>query len=316
MGAAIGDALGMPFETLPPGAPALVDWANRRPSESAYFAPRSPVNHPFKSGQWTDDTQMSMALAEHLLENKFYDPSKAARKYLAWYQSGDARGVGGSVRKAMDRLAAGEDWSKSGEEGSFGNGSAMRAGVIGAYHHRGTERIGAAAHWARVDAAITHRSPEAYEGSAAMAVALSHLSSGGDREALLDVVLDEVAKTRVFFALEDLKRVVETWDESKGRWDPRSKLHLWLVESNLAGRGPSSKVWESVPVAFAAFLAAPSFFEAVEVAILAGGDTDTVGSMTGAMAGAFWGLDGIPSDLVSGLERHDEIRNLELKLLA
>jgi ADP-ribosylglycohydrolase len=304
-GLAVGDALGMPFETAYADAYVLVQW------KGGYVKPAPPNHHKLEAGQFTDDTQMSMALAEHLVEHGFYDPGKAAEKYLDWYRSGDCRGIGTSTRKALERMAAGAPWHDAGEKGAEGNGSAMRAGMIGVFHHRGMQRLGAAADWARVDARVTHRSEEAAEASAAMAVALSHLSSGGSREELLDVVLSQTQKTRVHFALEDLSRTIRTHKE-RGMGNI---FREWIMEANYGPRGPSARACESVPAAFAAFLSAKTFLETVESAIRAGGDTDSVASMAGSMAGAFWGLHNIPEDLVNGLERHDEIRQLELHLL-
>ena len=304
-GLAVGDALGMPFETLYADAYALVQW------RGGYATPAPPNHHKLKAGQFTDDTQMSMALAEHLVEHGFYEPRSASEKYLAWFRSGDCRGIGTSTRKALERLAGGADWFKAGERGAEGNGSAMRAGMIGVFHHRGMQRLGAAADWARVDAAVTHQSEEAAEAAVAMAIALSHLCSGGSREELLDVVLSQTRKTRVHFALEDLSRGILTWKD-RGKFPI---LRDWTIASNLGPRGPGARASESVPAAFAAFLSASTFLEAVEGAVRAGGDTDSVAAMTGSMAGAFWGYHTIPQDLIDGLERHEEIRELELRLL-
>lgn len=313
-GLAVGDALGMPFETTRSDSPALARWTGG-------FIPSAPPNtHHLGAGQFTGDTQMSMALAEHLLSHGFYEPGRASEKYLAWYRSGDCRGIGTATRKAMERLASGTVWPDSGERGAEGNGSAMRAAMIGAFHHRGTHRLAAAADWARVDAAVTHRSEEAAEASAAMAVAVSHLASGGRREELLDVALSNLRKTRVYFALEDLAHSVRALAQHEAEGKPRgdlgeSLLRDWLTQSRLDVRGPSARASESVPTAFAAFLSASTFLEAVEGAVRVGGDTDSVAAMAGAMAGSFFGLASIPEDLVRRLERREEIRRLELGLL-
>src|SRR5271157_4825799 len=314
-GLAIGDSLGMPFETARPSDPRLLAWKGGY-ERSKY--------HNLGPGQFTDDTQMSLALVESMLENDSYKPEAAASKYLAWFQSGDARGMGGSTRKALARLAAGEPWHESGEKGAEGNGSAMRATPIGAFvsrrigcadwkyvghQKRGAERLCAAADWARVDAYITHRSGEADEGSAAVAVAITHLCSGGTKEALLETVLQYIEKSRVYFALEDLKKMAAGFKESE-----EMILRVYLSDRNQQSSGPSARVSESVPAAFAALLSSSSYREAVERAIRAGGDTDSVAAMAGAMAGALYGYESIPSDLILGLERNREIREIELKL--
>jgi ADP-ribosylglycohydrolase len=59
---------------------------------------------------------------------------------------------------------------------------------------------------------------------------------------------------------------------------------------------------EAVPAAFAAAMCEPIFERAVFAAINAGGATDTVGALTGALAGAADGASGIPQQLIDGLE--------------
>jgi ADP-ribosylglycohydrolase len=295
-GLAIGDALGMPFETESPLATRLASW-NGEYQSSTY--------HRLRPGQFTDDTQMSLALAETILENKFYEPSVAAKKYLAWFTSGDCRGIGTSTRQAMSNLAQGKTWEASGIEQAQGNGTAMRAAPIGAHQNRGAERLRASAHWARIDAGITHNSDEAREGSAAMAVATSHLCAGGKKDSLLTTVLQHVQKSRVRSALEDVYRAIRRGD-SIGDF---LKTREWL----LSGVGPH--VVQSVPAAFTMFLYSENFEDTVRNAIRMGGDTDSVAAMAGALAGSYYGIEGIPDSLLDPLERAAEIRNIELRLL-
>ena len=295
-GLAIGDALGMPFETESPLSTHLASWTGDY--QASGF-------HRLKPGQFTDDTQMSLALAESILENKFYEPSIAAKKYLAWFVSGDCRGIGGNTRKAMQNLAQGKDWHAAGIEQAEGNGTAMRAAPIGAHQNRGTERLRASAHWARIDAAITHKSEEAKEGSAAMAVAVSHLCSGGRKADLLTTVLEQVAKSRIRYALEDVYRAVRRGD-SLGDF---LKTKEWLLA------GVSPHVTQSVPAAFTVFLWSENFEDTVKNAVKMGGDTDSVAAMAGALAGSLYGIEGIPKTLLDPLERASDIRGVELRLL-
>jgi poly(ADP-ribose) glycohydrolase ARH3 len=59
---------------------------------------------------------------------------------------------------------------------------------------------------------------------------------------------------------------------------------------------------ESVPAALAAFLLTHSFREAVISAVNLGGDTDTIGAMAGAVAGAYYGYNQIPQEWLNSLE--------------
>jgi ADP-ribosyl-[dinitrogen reductase] hydrolase len=285
----------MPFETLKPSSPTLRAWDGKYGS-SEY--------HGLGPGQWTDDTQMSMALAETLIKRGFYEPSAVAAAYLRWFQSGDCRGIGGNTRDAMLKLAGGAPWYGSGIVGAEGNGTAMRAAPLGLQHWRGIERLKAAAHWARIDSAITHVSNEAKEGSAAIAVAVSHLSSGGTQDTLLNTVLAYIEASHVQVLIHRIKNEIEC---CAGIVDLKTNMG-WDE------KGVSAHVTQTVPAALAMFCLTRDYYEAVHQAILLGGDTDTVGAITGALAGAYYGKEGLPEELLAPLERASDIAALDRAL--
>lgn len=288
-GAAIGDALGMPFETRSPEDPSLLTW------DGTYG---SSEHHGLGPGQFTDDTQMTMALAETLCDGADYDPIKAAEAYLRWFQSGDCRGMGTSTRRALKRLQSGVPWTESGEQDAEGNGTAMRASPLGSYFaHNFPDNPQWLASWARNDSMITHQSLEAEEGSAAIALAIHHLALEGAKDTLLSRIIphlrDSLLKTRL-----------------------QNILTVGVVSvSERYPEGIPCRVIPTVDAALCTFLTTESFKEAVMGAIRLGGDTDTVGSVTGALAGTFYGYEAIPQVWKDGLERASEIRDLESKLL-
>ena len=71
---------------------------------------------------------------------------------------------------------------------------------------------------------------------------------------------------------------------------------------------------EAVPPALGAFLAAKSAEQAVVLAVSLGGDTDTIAAMTGALAGAYWGLDAWPPPWRLGLENGQNGKDYALHL--
>lgn len=295
-GLAIGDSLGMPFETQTPLAPTLVAWDGFYGSSSY---------HRLGPGQWTDDTQMSLALAESLVHRGGYDPITTAEAYRAWYLSGDCRGIGSSTRLAMNRLCDGGQWFNSGTPNAEGNGSAMRASPIGLFHHRGEHKFASAAQYARLDAAITHRSKNACEGSAAIAVATSYLVSGGKKEGLLPTVIGQLRISRLRITLEELHEAI-----GRGADMPQIvSRYEWILN------GVSAHVLQSVTAAFAMFLLSGTFAHTVRNAVRLGGDTDTTASMAGALAGAFYGIEGIPEYFLERLEGRQRIADLERFLL-
>lgn len=86
--------------------------------------------------------------------------------------------------------------------------------------------------------------------------------------------------------------------------------------SDLVARlGNGIEAYNSVPTAIYSFLSHPlSFKEAVLYAISLGGDTDTIGAMTGAISGAYLGVDSIPGKWQMKLENRLYIAELAQRL--
>jgi ADP-ribosyl-[dinitrogen reductase] hydrolase len=124
LGTAVGDALGVPFETKLVNYPELVNWDGKSFLGSEH--------HDLKPGQYSDDTQMSIEVAESLV-NKGFDPEDLSKRYVEWLTSGRTRGYGKTTLLAVHNLMKGKHWSQSGVPGSYGNGTAMRAAPFGVY---------------------------------------------------------------------------------------------------------------------------------------------------------------------------------------
>jgi len=291
VGTAIGDSLGMSFEMKPYDYPELLAW------DGSFTA--SPY-HKLLVGQFTDDTQMSMALAESMVGAGEFSPAKAAKAYLGWFTSGDCRGIGGTTRKAMLRLQKGSPWSEAGEIGDniAGNGTAMRCAPIGVAYRAD---INNALEIACIDAVITHNAPEPKYGSMAMVAGVALLSTRkANVDNLIDLVNDYLPPCGVKTALTTVKRLIAQ-----------------DVDPNVAMRivaGPRGYVIETVAVAFYSLLATKTFEDCVRMAVRSGGDTDTNAAVAGALAGTLYGLEGIPEKYLSGVERLEDLKRLDLNL--
>lgn len=290
LGLAVGDALGIGFETRHMFDAALLSWDGTY-QDSAF--------HGLKAGQTSDDTRASKLLAESLIARKGFDPEDIAKRYAQWYASGDHRGMGGNTSKALSRLASGIPWNTSGERWAEGNGTAMRAGVIGAFL-RGHPKVAATV--ARDEAKITHDSSEAMEGSAAIAAATSLLVDGCPKDRLISLVLELLpSKTRVREGIEKVRSMVAK----------RQAIGDVLGFELQTG----AHVVDTVPAAFAAFLLTASYSEAVYASVRAGGDTDTTAAIAGGLAGAHYGKASIPPKLLKDLEEVDVLTAIEGDLL-
>ena len=121
LGTAIGDALGVPFETKLVNNPELVAWDGKTFLGSQH--------HHLEPAQYSDDTQMSIMVAESLIKYGF-NPQDLSERYVNSIVSGRARGYGKTTLLAVHNLMEGKHWSKSGVPGSYGNGTAMRAALL------------------------------------------------------------------------------------------------------------------------------------------------------------------------------------------
>jgi ADP-ribosylglycohydrolase len=291
VGCAIGDALGNPFEMRPMASPLLKQWDGLFKAGGTFWKG--------EAGQYTDDTLMSIALASSLIEKNGFDPEHVAAQYLAWYESGNTRGIGTTTAGACVNLKMGANWQESGLIHSAdglpagGNGTAMRAAPIGIYYRKDPKAL---LESAMLDASITHNSFEPKMGSVAVALAAAMLANGSaDPLSVSYEVSDILAESEVKSKIE----LAQKWLE---QGTDLSTVHF----EALAEIGTSGYVPETVGAAFYCLGATDNFKDAVVLAVRGGGDTDTTAAIVGALAGTYYGLDAIPS------EYKDKVENFEL----
>ena len=172
-GLAIGDALGMPVQSLP-----RAEIVARYGPLVSEFCP-GPDGHPLAAGlpagSVTDDTEQAVLLARLVVAGGGeVDAANLARDLLAWEESMRVRGsldlLGPSTRQALAALAAGAGVAEAGRAG-LTNGAAMRitpVGIATASGHPGLleDRVVAASR-------LTHNTGVALAGAAAVAMAVS-----------------------------------------------------------------------------------------------------------------------------------------------
>ncbi len=260
VGAAIGDALGMPLE-----------FKERVPSDRL-VREMQPGRIP--AGSFTDDTEMALALADSLLERYPLDPDNLAGHFVAWYRTGPSD-VGIQTSSALRRIEAGERWRAAAEAvqasrpNSAGNGSVMRCWPVALAYHRNQQGLLEAS---ELQGRITHPHVDCVAGSAFINITIFHLLQGalpGEAVARAgqDVELPDAVRSMVEAA------PTRTRDELKNTGWVRHTLE--------------SAVW--------GLLTTNSFEEAVVQVANLGNDADTAASVAGALAGAAYGLAAIPS---------------------
>lgn len=307
-GFAIGDALGMPFETEKYGSEKLKNWDGKTYLPSEYFK--------LDPGETTDDTGMALALANSLIEKKGYFYQAAAKHYLKWFKENSV-GCGKVTRTAMENLDKGIIPQHSGvllTENQSGNGPAMRIAPLSIFYAAQTINPKDSEEVllynfildsdCYCDSIITHVHPlnTTYYGASIYATELYYNLIG-------------------FSNAPDLK--IHNFDRSKNQEVPR-KLRIFkdfglnhsysdtmdfLAEYN--GFGIIDTVNTAI---FISKYAGPNFLKAMEMAIRIGGDTDTRAALTGALTVAKHGCEVIPVELEHGLKNHQKINEIEEQL--
>jgi ADP-ribosylglycohydrolase len=280
-------------------------------------------------GLYTDDTQQALALADVLLAFGHVDVDRLAALYLELLAEptesfcGAHRGVGRSFRQVLTQLQMGVSPRESGQVDSAGAGAAMRITPVPLYFADEPERILDAV----LDASLmTHRDCRSLGAALAVAHAVRRLAAGAPRSAsLLFLVADDVLQGER--AMKDRTRgQVATLDDHPHSLStaiarverildaPRERALTALVqEANLHGAEPLCRrptmgfAPALVPTCLYLLLTTDSFEDALIDVVNLGGDADTAGAVLGAMAGAHYGVEAIPSRWLDGLQNRQGI---------
>ena len=285
LGGAIGDALGVFAESKPSNFPPLLAWDQKSFIGSEY--------HNLLPSQYSDDTMMSLAVANSLLDNNGFNPKDLAKRYVELFTSNTIRGYGRTTKAAIDNLISGKSYTESGIAGSYGNGSAMRAAPFGVYFRHNVPALIEAA---TIDAQMTHASEEAVAGSIAIALATAY-ACNNDTADLLTRIHSHLPDSKVKSNIFSLSALITAQI-------PPAQVLAFL--------GTKSDVRMTAPSALYLFMKMNSYREGVVAAIMGGNDTDTLGSITGALFGA--SSKSLPHEWVSGVENSSKLIVLDSQL--
>ncbi len=331
-GVAIGDAMGLPTQFMTPEeVESEFGWIDG-------FA-AAPSWHPYgdhPAGSVTDDTQQTLALADKLLETEDpLTPAAAAEALLNWAKERgllDTDFIGPSTGRALKRIDAGGSPERSGFRG-FTNGASMRISSIGIVNPlMNAESEKELIKDVRAVCKPTHNTPIAISGATAVAGAIAQGISGTSDVNTIVETGKGLGKKSYHEARDHLPSPAEVNEEMilevlSGRTSPSLKERIeFAVEAvrgvarkkvprrlyDLVGTGVDTI--ETVPAAFALLaVTGGEPVEAVRLAANAGGDTDTLGAITGGIAGARTGLSGFPKEY---LEKVEAVNDLNIELYA
>jgi len=267
MGLAVGDALGAPLEFM---SERQVQIKHGRVTEMIGGGWLS-----LRPGDWTDDTAMMRCLLESLVEKTTFNREDVVARYLAWYHT-KPPDIGNTTRAALGMLEKGiplDEISRTAHEEtggmSAGNGTVMRCAPLAARYADDAARLIAASVG---DARITHWDERAASGSALLNLVLSAVLRGEQPREALAWADERIA------------------DNDLGLYNPIPDV-AFVPEKDL---NPSGFVVDTLTCAFWHFARGKSFEETLVDVVNKGGDTDTIGAITGALAGAHHGYGKIP----------------------
>jgi ADP-ribosylglycohydrolase len=274
------------------------------------------LSHPdFGFGQYSDDTQLARELLLSVLDAGEWSPERFARRLSLLFERGEDVAAGPGTRAAAARLTAGTHWSLAGTPAPYaGNGSAMRAAPVGLVFPDTGARVTAAIE----QSLVTHLDPRCAAG----AVAVAHAVALAARDGPLNPTdfITQVASLAgaqdhsVGSAIAGLASWVHLPPDRAARW-----LHAEGLDPAYADewQGISALVTPSVVWSLYSFLRDPDdYWCAVCTAIGAGGDTDTLAAIAGAIAGARLGPSALPAELLDQLNDRGVWRTAQLTELA
>ncbi len=306
VGTFLGDSLGKEAE-------------GKRKLEENYIEKIRSHNYVW-DGDYTDDTEMMIALSEALIEEDF-NPQKIAQKFVENYHS--FRGYGRGAKKVIRLLKNGMSWDVVSKEsfhgGSFGNGAAMRIAPIGLLYFRDEDEL---IKNAILSSIITHYHPLGVEGGVIMAYAVS-MALKKDPRTFIPLDFVDVLIEKEPYIRERVYKYTYKYSGEDGEiyFLSLKRIKSYLLENHISLKtvkkqmGTSSKAHRSVLTAVYLFLRHFTYpFEGILDAISMRGDTDTIGAMVGALGGALCGMNVFPKEKIEQLTDEGKGRSYVLSL--
>ncbi|WP_433894564.1 ADP-ribosylglycohydrolase family protein [Streptomyces sp. CA-111067] len=319
VGLAVGDAMGFPTEF------------NDMAQIAAKNGPWHTMPLPLSAGRAyvTDDTQMTLALGEGLLEaladggpltaERLEPPVRA--HFVEWWQSPENnRAPGTTCLRACEALSRGGEWGAASQVGSKGCGANMRVAPLGLIPGLDRQQRSGAA---QLQSALTHGHPTALAASDLTAYTVWLLAQGTRPAELLPALREYARQNREHYPadwLGDLAERAHDHDRASFAargWDECLAV-LDRLEGALAAPDPEAdpclatgQGWiaeEALATGLYCFLMLPDDPPAVvRRGAYSSGDSDSIAALAGAFAGAHHGVAAWPAEWVEAIEYRDRL---------
>ena len=281
MGLAVGDAVGTTLEFQARDSSHIYDMVGG-----------GPFN--LKAGEWTDDTSMALCLVETYIEKNCCDMDFFREKLISWYKTGhnSSNGVcfdiGNTTRYALEQVIKhGPDWLGNNSPETAGNAALIRHAPVAIF--RRTSFIDG---WrdASIQSMSTHCAPESIDCCQYINVILHYLLNGfGKNEAFSPHKIPFLVRVLIINAGE-YKEKHRDQIRSSGYVIDTLEAALWAV-------------WHT-----------DNFKDAILLAANLADDADSVAATAGQLAGALYGLSGIPAEWVDKIVDKDRILSMAEEL--
>lgn len=279
LGLAAGDALGTTLEFSGPLDPF-------RPQVTTIVG-GGPFGLP--PGGWTDDTSMALCLGQSLVASGGFDARDQIERYVRWWQQGENSvtgrcfDIGNATRSALQRYReTGAPLAGDPSPNAAGNGSLMRLAPVALAASSEDQAI----EWAGLQSRVTHAAREAVDACRLYARLLFRALAGAEKPALLDP------------ALADGLSLAPAVD-AVARGSYRRAMPPAIKGSGYVVHALEAALW--------AFDQSSTFEAGAILAVNLGQDADTTGAIYGQLAGAHYGLAGIPAAWRDTVLWHEQI---------
>ncbi len=270
LGLNVGDALGAPFEFKKRGS---FEFLGEYSSGGEFNLPR---------GYWTDDSSLALCIVDSILDKKKIDYKNHMNLYLKWWKdglnssTGTCFDIGNTTKKSLERFCKNKVVFAGEETDSATNGAIMRMAPIILFHH---DNLNCAIEASILESKLTHGNPECVEACIVLSYVLYMILAGKNKKEI--------------FRFHHLERKLQT------RFN--NILNSNFIENQYEHLSALGMAYETLISALYAFLKYETYIDGLKFLINLGDDTDTVAAVYGQMAGAYYGIGGIPENLLHDL---------------
>lgn len=308
LGMAIGDAMGARYEFKKVRYDTIDLEDMGKPGIS---------NFNMEPGQWTDDTSMGLCLADSLLMNNGkLEQHDLMRRFLCWWHGGynnafrfnkiprHSVGLGGNISQSFIRYKQyQEKETGAGDENTSGNGSIMRNAAIPiCFHHE----INIACENARKQSLVTHQGLEAKECCSLLTHIIVKIFKG---EKLSDILnnLGKTFETKVK-SVKYLANSMQEGTDINRNWNWRINGQ-YKYSPERAKKKPGyvgSYAMDNMAMSLNILYNTNNFRDALIKIVNIRGDSDSVASVVGQIAGAYYDVESIPGDWIEAINKWDD----------